>query len=90
MRREKSLVSYHKKYTLDRFEGDYAIFLQRPDEAKQLLIHRADIDVELKQGDIVSIYDNGITYELTVLNEETASQKDRIANLMQQLREKNK
>ena len=90
MRRGKSLVSYHKKYTLDRFEGDYAIFLQRPEETKQLLIHRADLATEVKQGDIVSIHDNGQTYEVKVLNEETVSQKDRISNLMQQLRDKNK
>lgn len=90
MRRGTSLVSYHKKYTLDRFEGDYAIFLQRPEETQQLLIHRTDLEIEVKQGDIVSIQDNGRTYEVTLLNEETVSQKDRIANLMQQLREKNK
>ncbi|MER1959180.1 MAG: DUF3006 domain-containing protein [Solibacillus sp.] len=83
-------MSYHKKYTFDRFEGDYAIFLQRPEETQQLLIHRTDLAIEVKQGDIVSINDNGRTYEITVLNEETVSQKDRIANLMQQLREKNK
>ena len=83
-------MSYHKKYTLDRFEGDYAIFLQRPEETQQLLIHRADLAIEVKQGDIVAIHDNGQTYEVKVLNEETVSQKDRISNLMQQLRDKNK
>lgn len=83
-------MSYHKKYTLDRFEGDYAIFLQRPEETQQLLIHRADLTLEVKQGDIVAIHDNGHTYEVKVLNEETVSQKDRISNLMQQLRDKNK
>ena len=90
MRRGTSLVSYHKKYTLDRFEGDYAIFLQRPEETQQLLIHRTDLAIEVKQGDIVSINDNGRTYEITALNEKTATQKDRIASLMQQLSEKNK
>lgn len=82
-------MSYLKKYTLDRFEGDYAIFLQRPDESEQLLIHRTDLDVDVKQGDIVSIHDNGRTYEIAILKEETANQKQRIANLMQQLRSKN-
>lgn len=90
MRKGISLVSYHKKYTLDRFEGDYAIFLQRPDETKQLPIHRADIAIEVKQGDIVEVHDNGHTYEVTLLKEETTIQKDRISNLMQQLRDKNK
>ena len=81
-------MSYHKKYTLDRFEGDYAIFLLRPKETKQLLIHRSDLTMELKQGDIASIHDNGRTYEVTVVNEETTTQKDRILNLQQQLRER--
>ncbi|WP_274308074.1 DUF3006 domain-containing protein [Solibacillus daqui] len=83
-------MSYHKKYTLDRFEGDYAIFLQHPDETKQLLVHQGDIEVEVKEGDIVTIYDNGQTYEVQVLKQETANRKQHITNLMQQLREKNK
>lgn len=90
MRREKSLVSYLNKYTLDRFDGDYAIFLKRPEEMEQLLIHRTELDSTLKEGDIVAISDNGHTYDITVLKEETMNQKQRIQQLMQQLRNKNK
>lgn len=90
MRRGKSLVSYRKKYTLDRFDGDYAVFLQHPEEMEQLLIHRDDMDLSLKEGDVVAISDNGRTYDITVLNEETTNQKQRIQRLMQQLRDKNK
>lgn len=90
MRRGKSLVSYRKKYTLDRFDGNYAIFLKRPEETEQLLIHRNDLDNTLKEGDIVAISDNGRTYDITVLSEETTNQKQRIQQLMQQLRDKNK
>lgn len=74
------------KYTLDRFEGDYAIFLKRPEEKEQLLINRIDIDVPVKEGDIVQIQDDGKTYSIEVLQEETASQSVRIQNLIQQLR----
>ena len=49
-------------YTLDRFEGDYAIFLKRPEEIDQLLIHRTEIDVPVKEGDIVQITDDGEKY----------------------------
>lgn len=83
-------MSYLNKYTLDRFDGDYAIFLKRPEELEQLLIHRIDLDSTLKEGDIVTISDNGHTYEITVLKEETTNQKQRIQQLMQQLRDKNK
>ena len=74
------------KYTLDRFEGEYAIFLKRPAETEQLLIHRSSIHVDVKQGDIVTIQDNGTKYTIQVLHDETSAQRSNIANLMQQLR----
>ncbi|RKQ15654.1 DUF3006 family protein [Ureibacillus endophyticus] len=43
-------------YTLDRFELDYAIFLKRPEETDQLLIHRSEILTPIKEGDIVQIH----------------------------------
>ncbi|MEK4230681.1 DUF3006 domain-containing protein [Solibacillus sp. FSL H8-0538] len=74
------------KYTLDRFEGDYAIFLKRPEEQEPLLILRTAIQVPVKQGDIVHIQDDGKSYTIEVLQDETASQQERIQKLMQQLR----
>lgn len=76
------------KYTLDRFDGDYSIFLKRPDETEQLIIHHAEIPSELKEGDIVSIEDDGFDYKINLLQEETLSQKQRINNLLQQLKNK--
>lgn len=75
-------------YTLDRFEADYAIFLKRPNETEQLIIHRDDIHVSVKQGDIVSIVDDGENYEIKVLAEETKAAEDRIKQLMNQLRQR--
>jgi hypothetical protein len=80
-------VNYHN-YTLDRFEGDYAIFLKHPAEIDQLLIHRTEIRVKLKQGDIVRIEDNGQTYKIEVLQHETMKQQQNIQQLMQKLRER--
>ncbi|MEK3763560.1 MULTISPECIES: DUF3006 domain-containing protein [unclassified Solibacillus] len=77
------------KYTLDRFEGDYAIFLKRPQETDQLLIHRDEMSVEVKEGDIVEIQDDGFAYTIKLLPEETADQKQRVNNLLEQLRNKN-
>ena len=77
------------KYTLDRFEGDYAISLKRPDEIEQLLIPRSDIQVAVKQGDIVQIGDDGESYTIEVLEAETKAAQDRINDLLARLR-KNK
>jgi len=77
------------KYTLDRFEGDYAVFLKRPDETEQLLIHRNDIQVSVKQGDIVQIDDDGESYKIEVLEAETKAAQDRVNDLLARLR-KNK
>ena len=77
------------KYTLDRFEGDYAVFLKRPDETEQLLIHRNDIQVAVKQGDIVQIDDDVESYKIEVLEAETKAAQDRVNDLLARLR-KNK
>ena len=77
-------------YTLDRFEGDYAIFLKRPEEVSQLLIHRIDLHVSLKEGDIVSIEDLGNCYKVEKLVAETEQARERVENLLAKLQKKNK
>ena len=72
--KEKSLVS-STKYTLDRYEGDYAIFLMANDETVQKIIHRTEMNVEVAKGDIVLISE-GPVIEITPLEEETAAQKE--------------
>ena len=87
--RQGRLQVNHNKYTLDRFEGDYAIFLKRTQETDQLLIQRDEISVEVKEGDIVEIQDDGFAYTIKLLPAETADQKQRVDNLLEQLRNKN-
>ncbi|MFP3919482.1 DUF3006 domain-containing protein [Lysinibacillus telephonicus] len=77
-------------YTLDRFEGDYAIFLKRPEEIDQLLIHRTEIDVPVKEGDIVQITDDGEKYTFKVLKEDTKNKKASIEKMIDELKNKNK
>lgn len=77
-------------YTLDRFEGDYAIFLKRPAETDQLLIEKNNLQIHLKQGDIVKIKDCGTSYKIELLANETAQKKRNISDLMNQLRNKKK
>ena len=67
MGKEKSLVS-STKYTLDRYEGDYAIFLMANDETIQKIIHRTEMNVEVAEGDIVLISE-GPVIQITPLEE---------------------
>lgn len=76
------------KYTLDRFEGDYAVFLKTPNETEILQILCSDIKVKLKQGDIVNISSIEDKYEIEPLVEETTNQKEKIRRLLEQLKER--
>lgn len=76
------------KYVLDRFEGDTAVFLKQPGEEETLLIKRLDIDIPLKEGDIVQITSKGERYKIDFLAGETRAKRERIKKLMEQLRRK--
>ena len=73
------------KYTLDRYEGDYAIFLMADQETSQKIIHRSEMDLELAEGDIVLI-DDAPTMNITLLQDETLAQKEKISNMIERLR----
>ena len=77
------------KYTLDRFEDIYAIFLLRPYETNQLIIEKSEIDIELKEGDIVEITDTGYGYKIMKLDSEIAATEQRLQGLIEKLRNKN-
>lgn len=85
MRKGKSSVS-SIKYTLDRIEDGYAIFLKHPNEEEQLVIAMSEIDQEVQEGDRVMIEEMGDTYHIELLKEETADKKVEIQNLMERLR----
>ena len=78
------------RYTLDRFEGDYAIFLKRPKETEQLLIARAELDPTISEGAIVKIEDNGLSYKVEKLDNATAESEKSISSLLAKLQGKNK
>ena len=73
------------KYTLDRYEGDYAIFLMADQETSQKIIHRSEMNLELAEGDIVLI-DDAPTINITLLKDETSAQKEKISNMIERLR----
>ena len=73
------------KYTLDRYEGEYAIFLMADNETSQKIIHRSEMNLELAEGDIVLI-DDAPTINITLLQDETSAQKEKISSMIERLR----
>ncbi|EON74175.1 DUF3006 family protein [Lysinibacillus sphaericus] len=77
------------KYTLDRIEDGYAIFLKYPDEVEQAIISIAAIDQPIQAGDRVLIKEIDDTYHIEILQEETEQKKEEVQSLMERLRRKN-
>lgn len=87
MRRGKSSVS-STKYTLDRIEDGYAIFLKYPDENEHVIIAMSAIDKEVHEGDRVMIEEVADAYHIEILQEETIGKREEIKSLMDRLRYK--
>lgn len=68
------------KVTVDRFEGDIAVLLVRPEEKHQILMPRALLPAD-KEGDIL---------EITVVRneQETDLARERVSSLIEKLRKK--
>ena len=77
------------KYTLDRYEGDYAIFLQSNNENAQKIIHRSEMKQTIREGDIVLI-EQGSATNIRILKNETAKKRENVHALLEQLRNRNK
>lgn len=76
------------KYTLDRIEDGFAVFLKYPDEIEQLIIPITAIDQSLQAGDRVLIREIDNTYQIDLLKEETEQKKAEVQSLMDKLRRK--
>ncbi|MFJ7828274.1 DUF3006 domain-containing protein [Psychrobacillus sp. NPDC096623] len=74
------------KYTLDRFEGDFAVFLKYPNEIESIQIHCSNLNAKLKQGDIVNISAIEDKYEIELLKEETIGQQEKVRQLLDRLK----
>lgn len=88
MRKGKSLVN-STKYTLDRIEDGYAVFLKYPDEEEQLIILQSAMNKPVQVGDRVLIEEMDDIYKIEILKEETEQKKAEIQSLMDRLRRKN-
>lgn len=87
MRKGKLLVS-STKYTLDRIEDGYAVFLKYPEEEEQLIILQSAMNKTVQVGDRVLIEEIDGIYQIEILKEETEQKKVEIQSLMDRLRKK--
>ncbi|WP_391204035.1 DUF3006 domain-containing protein [Psychrobacillus sp. L4] len=78
------------KYTLDRFEDGFAIFLDYPSETENLLVPFSEIHTLLKEGDIVSITVLEDAYQIDLLENETMNQREKVQSLLEQFKRNNK
>ncbi|MFJ7917419.1 MULTISPECIES: DUF3006 domain-containing protein [unclassified Lysinibacillus] len=77
------------KYTLDRIEDGYAVFLKYPEEEEQLIILQSAMNKTVQAGDRVLIEEIDGIYQIEILKEETEQKKAEIQSLMDRLRKKN-
>ncbi|MEB2301355.1 DUF3006 domain-containing protein [Lysinibacillus xylanilyticus] len=77
------------KYTLDRIEDGYAVFLKYPEEEEQLIILQSAMNKPVQVGDRVLIEEVDGIYQIEILKEETKQKKADIQSLMDRLRRKN-
>ncbi|WP_036217584.1 DUF3006 domain-containing protein [Lysinibacillus sphaericus] len=78
------------KYTLDRIEDGYAVFLKYPEEEEQIIILQSALNKPVLVGDGVQIEEIDGMYHIEILREETEQKRADIQNLMDRLRHKNK
>jgi len=78
------------KYTLDRIEDGYAVFLKYPEEEEQIIILQSALNKPVLVGDRVQIEEIDGMYHIEILREETEQKRADIQNLMDRLRHKNK
>ena len=76
-----------EKYTLDRFDEDFAVLLKYPTEDEQLLIPKENLQ-EFVEGDILLVQQDGEAFSFVLLKEETDAMKSKVNDLINKLRTK--
>lgn len=77
-----------KRYTLDRLDDGFYVFLEKGNEEQQLLIPKEEVSTALTAGDIVGIQQNETGYQISVLKEETSDRKQQVMDLIEKLKNK--
>ncbi|MFJ8065259.1 DUF3006 domain-containing protein [Psychrobacillus sp. NPDC096426] len=78
------------RYTLDRVEGELAVFLKYPGETETLHIPISELDEGIKEGDIVLISIENDIYKVKRLAEETENQREKVRGLLEKLKNQQK
>ena len=78
------------KYTLDRYEGEFAVLLFREDESVQVEISKNQLESYAKEGDLlnVSFHGNGLLKYAAVLEKETKQARKKANDLLAKIVEK--
>ena len=76
-----------EKYTLDRFDEDFAVLLKYPTEDEQLLIPKENLQ-EFDEGDILLVQQDGEEFSFVLLKVETDAMKSRVNELINKLKTK--
>ena len=87
--RKGNLSVSSNKYTLDRIEDGYAVFLKFPAEEEQLIISQSAMNKPVQVGDRVQIEEKDGIYHIEILKEETQQKRADLQSLMNRLRNKN-
>lgn len=77
-------------YTLDRYDGEYAVLVLKGDESQQQLVERSKLESYAKEGDILDVEWNadGSFKEASVLETETEQRRSDVENLINKLKNK--
>lgn len=78
------------KFTLERYDGEFAVLLDKKDESKQELVERSKLESYAKEGDILDVEWNpdGSFKEASVLEIETEQRKSAVEDIINKLKEK--
>lgn len=79
-----------KKYTLDRIEDGYYVFLPYPDEDDELIISTTKVTPPVREGDIVYLIDRSDHFTAEIQREETTIVKEEVESLLEKLKNKHK
>lgn len=77
------------KYTIDRFEGELAILLNRANESLEVIKSKGELPKGVKEGDILHLeFHSAKLISSKILKEETEQAKMAVKDLLNKLKNK--
>ncbi|MBM7551682.1 DUF3006 domain-containing protein [Thalassobacillus pellis] len=78
-----------RKYTIDRFEGELAVLLEKGNESIQKDVPKRYFPDDISEGDLVEEQQDG-SFRYSVLKEETFEARNKAEALLEKLKNKHK